>query len=53
MIDRMISFKLWFSGHYHRTMSCDERHHLIFNSIVKLTEDGFESVRTERILEDI
>ncbi|MBP3380185.1 MAG: metallophosphoesterase [Ruminococcus sp.] len=53
VIDRMISFKLWFSGHYHRTMDYDARHHLIFNSIVKLTDDGFENIRTERILEDI
>ena len=43
-IDKKLEYKIWFSGHYHVSMQYDEKHFLIFNNIVKLTENGFERV---------
>lgn len=43
-IDKKLEYKMWFSGHYHVSMQYDEKHFLIFNNIVKLTENGFERV---------
>ena len=43
-IDSRLEFGLWFSGHYHRSMSCDDKHFLLYNDIIRLTEDGFVKV---------
>ncbi|MBR2284345.1 MAG: metallophosphoesterase [Ruminococcus sp.] len=43
-IAQKLSFRLWFSGHYHLDESCGEKYHFIYNSIVKLTDTGFEYV---------
>ncbi|MBR4319607.1 MAG: metallophosphoesterase [Oscillospiraceae bacterium] len=43
-IDSKLDFKLWFSGHYHLSMPCDEKHFLVYNDILKLTDEGFECV---------
>lgn len=41
-INDSLEFKLWFSGHYHLSMPFDDKHFLIYNDIVKLTDTGFE-----------
>ena len=43
-IDKRLDFKLWFTGHYHVSEQYDEKHYLIYNSIVQLTQDGFRTV---------
>ncbi len=43
-LDSKLDYKLWFSGHYHKTAQYSERYNLIYNSIVKLNDDGFEYV---------
>lgn len=43
-MEEKIDFSLWFSGHYHCSESCDEKHILLYNDIVKLTDNGFETV---------
>ena len=42
-----IDFKLWFSGHYHLSMPFDDKHFLIYDDIVKLTDTGFERIIPE------
>ncbi|MCM1528460.1 MAG: hypothetical protein NC093_00500 [Alistipes sp.] len=41
-LDEKVDFKLWFSGHYHRSGWYDKKHILIYNDIVKLTDTGIE-----------
>lgn len=43
-VDKKTNFKLWFSGHYHRSGVYYKNHILIYNDIVKLTDIGFERV---------
>lgn len=43
-IDSKLNYDMWFSGHYHLDMQYDEKHFLIYDDIVKLTENGFECV---------
>ena len=43
-LDEKMSFKLWFSGHYHHSGWYDKKHILIYNDIVKLTDTGIERV---------
>lgn len=44
VIDRILDFKYWFSGHYHISIEYDEKHYLIYNNIIKLTDTGFERI---------
>lgn len=39
-----IECRIWFTGHYHINMAYDDAYYLIYNDIVKLTPDGFETV---------
>ena len=41
--DRM-NFRMWFSGHYHMFKQCTPKHYMIFNTIVQITDNGFEIV---------
>ncbi len=43
-VNEKCSFRLWFSGHYHRSSEYDNKHFFIFNNIVRLTENGFVRV---------
>lgn len=43
-LDEKMSFKLWFSGHYHHSGWYDKKHILIYNDVVKLTDTGIERV---------
>lgn len=43
-IDAKLDFRMWFSGHYHRSLSCDSSHFLIYNDIVRLTSSSFVKV---------
>lgn len=43
-IDSFLDFRYWFSGHYHISAEYDKKHYLIYNSIIKLTDTGFEIV---------
>lgn len=43
-IDSRLDFRYWFSGHYHRSERYDDSHYLIYNDIVRLTENGFERI---------
>lgn len=47
-IDESLDFRLWFSGHYHLSMRVDDKHYLLYDSIVKLTDNGFERVSPEK-----
>lgn len=38
-LDEKLNFSLWFSGHYHCTCQCSDRHHMIYNDIVRITEN--------------
>lgn len=44
-IDSRLDYKFWFSGHYHISKKYDDRHYLIYNDIVKLTDTGFCKIR--------
>lgn len=44
-ISLKLDYKLWFSGHYHTSKKYDERHCLVYNNILKLTDTGFQQVR--------
>lgn len=43
-IDEKLNYDMWFSGHYHRDYQYDNKHFLIYDDIVKLTENGFERI---------
>ncbi len=43
-IDKKLDFKFWFSGHYHKSRKYDDRHYLVYNDILKLTDDGIECI---------
>lgn len=43
-IDERLTFRHWFSGHYHISKQYDKKHSLIYDEIVKLTDTGFECV---------
>ena len=43
-VDEKTDFMLWFSGHYHRSFRYDEKHMLIYNEIVRLTDKDIETV---------
>lgn len=43
-INSQLDFRLWFSGHYHISMPYDDRHYVIYDNIVRLTDTGFERV---------
>lgn len=43
-VDEKVDFRLWFSGHYHLSGWYDEKHILVYNDIVKLTDNGIERV---------
>jgi len=47
-IDEKLDFRFWFSGHYHLSKPCDEKHFLVYHEIYQLTEDGFFSVQPEK-----
>lgn len=36
-IDNRLDFKMWFSGHYHKSMKYDEKHILVYNDIIRVT----------------
>ncbi len=40
-LDENLDFRLWFSGHYHFSKQFDERHVLLYDTIVQLTGGGF------------
>lgn len=44
-ISSKLDYKLWFSGHYHTSRKYDERHRLVYNDILKLTDTGFQQVK--------
>lgn len=44
-ISSRLDYRLWFSGHYHTSKKYDERHCLVYNDILKLTDTGFCQVR--------
>lgn len=53
-VDEKLKFELWFSGHYHISTAYDEKHFLIYNDIVKLTENGFVKIsRNSKNLKNI
>lgn len=41
-ISEKLDFDMWFSGHYHLNQRCTGRHYMIFDTIVRITENGFE-----------
>lgn len=43
-IESYVDFRFWFSGHYHYSGWYDKKHILIYNDIVKLTDNGIERV---------
>lgn len=43
-IDKRLDFRYWFTGHYHESSNYDDKHFLIYNNIIKLTDEGFERV---------
>lgn len=43
-VDEKLNYDMWFSGHYHRDYQYDNKHFLIYDDIVKLTENGFERI---------
>lgn len=43
-IDNRLDFKFWFSGHYHKSRKYDDKHYLVYNDILKLTDDGVECI---------
>lgn len=43
-IDSKLSFRMWFSGHYHTSRIIDPKHILLYNNIIRLTEDSFVRV---------
>lgn len=43
-LNKRLDYKMWFSGHYHRSVQYLDKHYLIYNNIVKLTENGFVRV---------
>lgn len=43
-IDQRLDFRLWFSGHYHKSIEFDKKHYLIYDNIVRLNENGFERI---------
>lgn len=43
-IDERLDFRYWFSGHYHKSQRYDDKHYLIYNEIVKLTQSGFKRI---------
>lgn len=43
-IDERLDYRHWFSGHYHKSWIYDDKHYLIYDDIVKLTDNGFERV---------
>lgn len=47
-INSKLNFNLWFSGHYHDSILLDSNHYLIYNDIVKLTEDSFVRIHRYR-----
>lgn len=46
-IDKRLDFRLWFSGHYHRSKLYDNSHVLIYDDIVRLSDNGFVRVYPE------
>lgn len=43
-LNRRLDYRMWFSGHYHRSVQYLNKHYLIYNNIVQLTDKGFERV---------
>lgn len=43
-IDAKLNFNLWFSGHYHMSAACDDKHFLVYHNILQLTDNGFTCV---------
>lgn len=43
-IDNRLDFKFWFSGHYHKSRKYDDRHYLVYNDILRLTDNGVEYI---------
>lgn len=43
-VDEKAEFDYWFSGHYHLSGGYDEKHILLYNNIVMLTDNGVERV---------
>ncbi len=48
-INHKLDFDMWFSGHYHRNMKCTRRHFMIFDTIVQITDSGYETVGGEKL----
>ena len=40
-ISERLDYSYWFSGHYHSSTILDDKHILIYNAIVKLTDEGY------------
>ncbi len=36
-IDNRLDFKMWFSGHYHKSMKYDEKYILVYKDIIRVT----------------
>ncbi len=43
-ISERLDYRLWFSGHYHTSRQYDDRHFLIYNDIIRLTDGGFARI---------
>jgi hypothetical protein len=39
-----LDFKLWFSGHYHQTLICDDKFFLLYNDIIRLSDDLLDEI---------
>ncbi len=39
-----LDFKLWFSGHYHQTLICDDKYFLLYNDIIRLSDDLLDEI---------
>lgn len=48
-VNRKLDFDLWFSGHYHLNQQCTRRHFMIFDTIVQITGNTFETVVGEEL----
>lgn len=46
-IAEKLSYTYWFSGHYHQSIIIDDNHIIIYNAIVRLTDDGYTVVRDD------
>lgn len=43
-ISYKLSFKLWFSGHYHNTLIYDDKFFLLYNDVIRLSESPLDDI---------